>query len=390
MTNYAAGTKLSDLSLAVEPAPAAEPSAAPPSAPARVAAAPPSGAAGSNDGYLGAASREFDAGNIDQALWAKALELAGNNSESAKPAYLRARAAALWVAKRNESAGKTPSRARTSSRDKKPAEAPSARPRRRSPSKPTMQIAGVLGVIVVVAAVAAMLVPSEQPTPIAESKPTPRVAPRKPGPPSADSERVSASGDDFSRKVSELKAAGNWNVLVLYAVEWTRKAPANPDAWNELGIGYVKLRQFNDALEAANKAAQLAPKNAQAWQNLGEINVALQQPAAALAAYERAVALNERDVASLVQMGMLHAELGHLLDAKAAFARVLAMNPLDADALCGTQNIALKEGRPKDAEAIGRQLKASDLRCRDAAVVVPVTVTAGAEPKKKSAASAAR
>ena len=254
-----------------------------------------------------------------------------------------------------------------------------------------MQVAGVLGVIVVVAAVAAMLVPSDKPTPIAEKSQAVRVAPRKPGPPaSADSERVSASGDDFSRKVSELKAAGNWNVLVLYAVEWTRKAPGNPDAWNELGMGYVKLRQFNDALEAANKAAQLAPKNAQAWQNLGEINVAVQQPAAALAAYEQAVALNERDVASLVQMGMLHAELGHLPDAKAAFARVLAMNPLDADALCGTQTIALKEGRPKDAEAIGRQLKASDLRCRDAAVVVPVTVTAGAEPKKKSAASAAR
>ena len=68
-----------------------------------------------------------------------------------------------------------------------------------------------------------------------------------------DAERVSASGDDFSRKVSELKAAGNWNVLVLYAVEWARKAPANAEAWNELSLGYAKLRQFNDALEGGDQ-----------------------------------------------------------------------------------------------------------------------------------------
>ncbi len=387
MTNYAAGTKLSDLSLTVDPAPPQEPAVPPPLSAA--VAAVKSGAAGNTDGYLAAASKEYDAGNVDQALWAKALELAGNNPEAAKPGYLRARAAALWVAKRNENLGKAKSRTGRSNRDKKPKEAPVARSRKRSPSRRTMLIAGALGVLAVVAAVVAMLASSDPPTKIAESTQAVRATPRKPAPPTnAESERISASGDDFSRKVSELKAAGNWNVLVLYAVEWTRKAPSNPDAWNELGMGYVKLRQYSDALEAATKATQLAPKNAQAWQNLGEINVILQQPAAALAAYDHAVALNERDVASLVQVGMLHAELGHLPEARVAFGQVLAMNPLDVDALCGTQSIAQKEGKSKDAEAIGRQLKASDLRCHDAAAVVPVTVTA--DPKKKSASPAAR
>jgi tetratricopeptide (TPR) repeat protein len=388
MTNYAAGTKLSDLSLTIDPTPPKEVSpAAPPPLSAAIAAVR-TGGTGNTDGYLAAASREYDAGNIDQALWAKALELADNNAEVAVSGYLRARAAALWVAKRNESV-KKPSDARKSTRERKPKEAPVARSRKRFISKRTMRIAGVLVVVVVVAAVVAMFIPSDPPVRIAENTSAVRAAPRKPAPPvSGESERVSASGDDFSRKVSELKAAGNWNVLVLYAVEWTRKAPGNPDAWNELAMGYVKLRQFSDAVEAATKATQLAPKNAQAWQNLGEINVTLQQPAAALAAYEHAVALNERDVASLVQVGMLHAELGHLPEAKVTFGQVLAMNPLDVDALCGSQSIAQKEGRSKDAEAMGRQLKASDLRCHDAAVVVPVAVTA--DPKKKPASPAAR
>ena len=84
--------------------------------------------------------------------------------------------------------------------------------------------------------------------------------------------------EDFARKIQEFKDAGNWNVLVLYAVEWTRKEPANPDAWREFGGGYLRMRQYDDALEATRKAVQMSPNDAQLWQNLGQINVALRQP----------------------------------------------------------------------------------------------------------------
>ena len=387
MTNYASGTKLTDLSLVAEPVPAVD-------APAPVALPVSAGVSGNTatntDGYLAEATREYDAGSIDQALWAKALELAGNNVAAAKPAYLRARAAALWVTRRTKSAEKPPSRPRKSTRDKRDPQV--ARRRKRSMSRRAMLIAGAFFFVVVVTGALVLRPSNAPPEVVARGTEAVRSAPRKaPVPVNAgDSERISASGDDFGRKVSELKAAGNWNVLVLYAVEWTRKAPGNADAWNELSMGYVKLRQFNDALEAAAKAAQLAPKNPQIWQNLGEINVAVQQPAAALSAYEQAVALNGRDVTSLVQTGMLNAELGRLPDAKAAFAQVLAMNPLDVDALCGTESIAQKEGRPKEAEAVARQLKAADLRCREAAVVMPVAPAAAPGAKKKPASSGAR
>jgi hypothetical protein len=99
-------------------------------------------------------------------------------------------------------------------------------------------------------------------------------------------------------------------------------------------------------------------------------------------------------LASLVQVGLLNAELGRLPEAKVAFAQVLEMNPLDVDALCGAGSIAQKEGRSKDADAFTRQLKAANLRCRDAAVVVPVAVAAApaAAPaaKKKPASPPAR
>jgi tetratricopeptide (TPR) repeat protein len=406
MTNYASGAKLADLTLAGDPPAATPPGAAgqpPVAVPPLVTVPPPTAAvrlasSRSNDEYLAQAIQEFDAGTIDQPLWLRALDLSGNNPEAAKPAYLRARAAALWVAKRNQQADKPARHRRTSTKEEMPPPVKQSRRRSRSKKRVTLFVGAFGFVAMVVAGLLAMFSSNDLPSPTAEDTKLPPAQLRAASKPAAakagDSERVSASGDDFSRKVSDLKAAGNWNVLVLYAVEWARKAPTNADAWNELSMGYAKLRQFNEAQEAATKAAQLAPKNAQVWQNLGEINVMLRQPDAALSAYQQAVLLNERDVASLVQVGLLNAELGHLPEAKVALAHVLDMNPLDVDALCGAGSIAQKEGRAKDADAITRQLKAANLRCREATVVVPVAVAAApaAAPaaKKKPASPAAR
>jgi tetratricopeptide (TPR) repeat protein len=148
-------------------------------------------------------------------------------------------------------------------------------------------------------------------------------------------------------------------------------------------MGYVKLRQFRDALDAATKAVQLAPGSFLAWQNLGKVNLALQDSAAALAAFERATALNEQDVISLVQAGMLDARLGRLPEAKVAFAKALALSPEDVDALCGATSIAQKEGRLKDAEAMAQQLKTLDGVCRDpTGESVRVAVTSGSATSK--------
>ena len=193
-----------------------------------------------------------------------------------------------------------------------------------------------------------------------------------------------ASKQDFAGKLPALKTAGNWNVLVLYAGEWTRAQPGNADAWRELSMGYVKLRQLRDALDAANKVIQLAPDSFLAWQNLGKVNLALQEPAAALAAFERAATLNDQDVVSLVQAGMLDARLGRLPEAKLAFAKALALSPEDVGALCGSASIAQKEGRLKDAEAMAQQLKSLDGICRDptSGESVQVVVLSGSSRNK--------
>jgi tetratricopeptide (TPR) repeat protein len=130
--------------------------------------------------------------------------------------------------------------------------------------------------------------------------------------------------------VQQLKNDGKWNVLVLYASEWTRKDPNNATAWYELSVGYANLRQVEEAFDAATKAVQLSPENPRFWRNLGHINLAVER----------------------------------LSDAEIAFDKALAVNADDTDALCGTALVAQRQGRPKDADAIAKRIKSLDENCR--------------------------
>jgi tetratricopeptide (TPR) repeat protein len=198
------------------------------------------------------------------------------------------------------------------------------------------------------------------------------------------------SGEDIVAKVEALEKAGNWNLLVIYAAEWTRKQPGNPAAWKELSQGYFKLHQFGEALDTATRAAELAPEDSSTWQNLGKLNAALQRLPEALVAFQRATALNDRDVVSLVQEATLNTQLGRLPDAKIAIAKALAVSPEDVPALCGAVSIAQKEGRVKDADAMTRQVISLAGGCPDAKASESVQVATRAPAQKKLASASGR
>ena len=168
---------------------------------------------------------------------------------------------------------------------------------------------------------------------------------------------------DFKTKLQELRDVGNWNVLVLYAVEWTRKEPSNAAAWDRLREGYMYLRQYDDALNAATKTTQLAPDEARMWRQLGEVNLDIDDPPAALAAFEQASARNPRDIRTLQRIGLLQARLGRPQEAKEAFDRALAVTPADAATHCLRTGVA-QTTLVGNAYAISRQIKAIDDRCR--------------------------
>lgn len=325
------------------------------------------------------AAQEFDNGSINQALWLRVLAKAAGDKAAAKTAYLRARARELEHAART---GGTTGPVLVGREASKPAAGSAAQksgmrapegsepvPPRRVPSKRSLVIGAAAAVAVLgVAAVAWGVMRrdgNEPPKPaVAAAAPAqiPNAQPVAQAPPQPTEK--AALPEDFGARCAELVASGNWNVLVIYASEWTRKEPANANAWVQLSVGYAKLRQLNDAFQAATKATKLSPQEALVWRNLGQLHVALKEPLPALAAFEQAIALNDKDAYSFAQAGMLDLQLDRLPQAKIAFDSALATNADNVDAMCGEMAVAQKLGRSKDADEMGARLNTLAATCQ--------------------------
>ena len=329
------------------------------------------------DEFLAAASKEYEAGEIDAALWRRAGEQSRGDASLVIAAYLRARATALKLKQmeHQRSQGRPRSESARSPRkldsERAPKEPTTSADIRSRGLQPVIKYAaaGVAGLGLVVAVVwwiasprqseivrpaaasAALPAPS-RPAPVVGAPPAPVVG----VPPAAGG--ANQSGPDpaeVEAKVQELKKTGNWNMLVIYATEWTRRQPASGAAWHELSVGYLNLRQFGDALDAAKKAVQAAPDNPLLWTDLGRINLTVQRSA----------------------------------DAGIAFDRALALSPDDTEALCGAASVAQQQGRRSDADAFSKRVK-TEGACRDTSDGTSVASVAPGSAIRRPVPSAGR
>jgi tetratricopeptide (TPR) repeat protein len=327
------------------------------------------------DEFLAKAAKEYQTGNIDQALWRRAMEQGGNDESLVIAAYLRTRATALQLQQKKEERSEIQARGagRSRSSERKAASEGDVeqastkfvgvRPRSSKP-RPWQIGAGVAGLITIVILVYLMVSPPRESEPV--RTPVVAAASRAPGPsvqasPSKNEPPVSKNAGSNAEPalavtVQQLKSVGKWNVLVLNANEWTRQEPGNATAWMELSFGYAKLQQYNDALDAATKAVQLAPADPVIWRNLGQINLVVDR----------------------------------LPEAAYAFGKALELRPDDADAQCGATVVAQKLARSKDTEATIRRVKPVDGSCPGLLAAEPAVVAPPSPPAGKLGAPLGR
>lgn len=299
--------------------------------------------------FLKEATKQYEEGHIDQPLWDRALVQANNDKTGATATYLQARATALRLLDRDRRSGRRAAAANALHGG------PGERADPEATQSDASERADPLGVLVrhrywamgaaalltvgvgvsllygygsTKAVAVARTVPVND-RPVIRSQAV-EVATKA----NAAGERGKRPGPtpEFMNKIQQLNDAGNWNVLVLYAVEWTRLEPSNAAAWDQLRAGYVNLRQYTDAYDAATKAAQLAPGNSRMWRNLGQVNMDLNDPAEALRAFDKA----------------------------------LAVSPDDATARCLRTSVAQLSAAPKDPKAAAKELKSFDSKCHGA------------------------
>jgi tetratricopeptide (TPR) repeat protein len=331
------------------------------------------------DEFLAAAAKEYESGTIDRDLWRQAADQYGRDVSLVIAAYLRARATALQARHKPAEGAEIKLRGAGSNQDAmirkveiepaveiEPTELP--RMGLRSVDPKILYSAGAVVALFAAAAIVYLVVSLRQNEsvrpPVAAAarlsvnQPVSATLIRNQQPPAATSSRVGTNEggvEALAATVRDLKMAGNWNVLVLYANEWTRKEPNNPVAWRELSVGYANLLQFNDALDAATKAVELSPEDALPWRNLGQINLTVDR---------------------------LH-------EAGIAFGRALALNPDDADARCGAAVVAQRQEQPKDPNALTRRVGPADGGCFAMSFGNAAVVSAGGTARKP-ASSAAR
>ncbi len=382
-------------------APATAPAVAVPDVPPQVVA--------SVDKYFAAARAEFKKGDIDQTLWDRVLAEAKGDREKAIPNYLRTRATSLKLLKREPRTINYAPMLRDFEEPPAPSvvankvaasEADEAVPSAWKFDRRVVTIAAAGGGVLVCAALLYLFLGSaSSPKPDVASAASPANRSVMPAPAPAvrpvskDTPETSAANkasQELIAKIEALRIAGNWHVLVLYAGEWTRREAWNAAAWNELSLGYERLRQFDDAYNAATKAVTLAPEVALYWRNLGQLDVELNLLEEALRAYEGAAALDGRDEHSLVQAGLLYWRLARLPEAKAASDKALALSPDDPDAVCLKALIASRPVAPKAVSTAARPPGPREVTCReitdakDAPVVANSSTTAtAAVPRKR-------
>ena len=331
-----------------------------------------------SDKFLAQAAKEYQEGCVDQALWRRAADQCSNDASLMIATYLRTRATVLQLQQKADSRAQIQAPAAGSKR-RAGERSVASKAHRESTSTPrggsrlsrvnpklmyaataVTALAAMVAVIYLIvsprggdsvrapAASAAASSPSPSATPTALTSERPDARTTNAGPAGPE--------PTLAATVRQLKSDGKWNVLVPYATEWTRQDPDNTEAWRELSIGYAKLRQFNDALDAGTKAVQLAPGDSLSWRNLGQLNLAVDR----------------------------------LPEAATAFDKALAISPDDVDALCGAVLVAHRQGTPKDAEAAARRVQSLTRTCPGVSDGESAPVPAVGTTPRKSASAAGR
>src|SRR5437016_720546 len=93
-------------------------------------------------------------------------------------------------------------------------------------------------------------------------------------------------------EANALEQRKDWDAVLKYAQAWTQAEPNNSNAWGVLSVAYfLGFNQPDRALEPAMHGAALAPNEPGPWTALGLIYMKLKRYPDAVGAFRRAVDL---------------------------------------------------------------------------------------------------
>ena len=147
--------------------------------------------------------------------------------------------------------------------------------------------------------------------------------------------------------------------------------PENPSLWNEKGLAFTGIKQYEDALRAYDRALSLNGQDGGAWANKGDALKALGRPDDAIRAYEESLKHNGGNIDVFNRMlelrpmdAMIHHKKGLALSRAARFEE--AVKCFDKALELEPRNTAFLSDKGLALDALGRFGDA--LKCLDKAV----------------------
>jgi Tfp pilus assembly protein PilF len=135
--------------------------------------------------------------------------------------------------------------------------------------------------------------------------------------------------------------------------EATALAPDEPASWADLGLLYMRQRQFDPAAQSLEKARQLAPENAALNVLLGQLESARGNYAEAAKHFRRATELDPRNLKALYALSREVGREGESGEAEelGLLQKILEVQPRNLSVRLDVARLAAKRG---DAELFGR------------------------------------
>jgi len=124
--------------------------------------------------------------------------------------------------------------------------------------------------------------------------------------------------------------------------------------WFEKGVDLAKLKRYEEAIKAYEKAIEINPKDDKAWYNKGFYLTKLKRYEEAIGAYEKAIEINPKEALGYSNMGELFFKVGNLEDASKNAKNALKINENLASALSLQGRIDIEE---KNYDAASKSFK---------------------------------
>jgi len=135
--------------------------------------------------------------------------------------------------------------------------------------------------------------------------------------------------DGFPNACAEARLTEDWNALLTYSTEFLRAKPEDAMAMGWNGVALTHLARLSEAEPLLRAAVSKAPANAEAWNNLGLCLNEKKAWVEALEALDKALALAPGQFEALFNRGRTRFELRRWKESRDDFRAALALRPGD-------------------------------------------------------------